>query len=315
MEQSRRYQLLVGALLLTGYTAVSVVGIILLAWLISDPPGLLVLMAAFVVGVFVAAYMGYRVGTVRLLASFEAREIPPHRAPALFRRLDRLCLKMGMRRPPVLVASLNAPNALTVGGPRRGGVIIDWTLLELLTVDELEAIIAHELAHMERGDTFLNTLVLTAMRSLAGLVFVLVLPVGIFLAGVDRSLGWFAGRPGHRVGFVRVFYFLLLLVLGVLFSVFTLAYLGYSRRQEYAADRRAGEVTEKPIALARALAKIHHANDPRGGLLSLLYTHDRGQKRHPFLSTHPPIDARINRLIAQADHETTHHHIERLRPD
>lgn len=314
MERSRGYQLLVGFFILTGYTAISVVGFLLLGWLVSDPPGLLVIATAFIVGVFVAAYMGYRAGTFRLIASLEAHEIPPQRAPELFRRLDRLCLQMGVARPPLLVASLDAPNALTVGGPRQGAVVIDWSLLELLTIDELEAILAHELAHMERGDTFINTLVLTGMRSLSGLLLLLLLPIAIFLAGLDRSVGWFAGRPGSTLGFVRAFHWLVLLVLGIVFGVLTLGYLAYSRRQEYVADRRAGEVTGKPVALARALAKLHHANDPRGGLLSVLYTHDRHHERHPFLSTHPPVDARIDRLLAQADQRTSHHRIERLRP-
>ena len=314
MRRSRGYELFVGGLILLGYTAVSGVGFILLGWFVSDPPGLFVIGTAFVVGVFVAAYMGYRAGTLRLIASLEGQEIPPRRAPELFRRLDRLCLQMGVTRPPLLVAALDAPNALTVGGPRQGAVVIDWSLLELLTIDELEAILAHELAHLERGDTFVNTLVLTGMRSLAGLVLVFLLPVTILLAGIDRSVGWFVGRPGSTVGFVRAFHWFVLLVLGLLFGVGTLAYLAYSHRQEYAADRRAGEVTGKPVALARALAKLHHANNPRGGLLAVLYTHDRRQEHHPFLSTHPPVDARINRLLAQANQQTNQHHIERLKP-
>lgn len=305
---------LVGVAVFIVYTSLSLLGFLVLAWLITSPPGLLSLGLAFGAGVLVAAYAGYRLGTLRLVASLQARELPRSRAPNLYRRLDRLAGTMGVGQPPILVADLGAPNALSVGGPRQGAVILDRSLLSVLTIDELEGVIAHELAHIESRDTFLNTLALTAIRSLAGLVFLLLLPVAVFLAGLDRAVAWFTGRPGRRLGLVDLFGQAVLLALVIIFGVFTLAYFAHSRRQEYAADRRAAEVTNRPEALARGLAKIERANDPRRGALSLLYTHDTRPDRPVLLSTHPPMSRRIDRLLAEAQ-RTRHHHVQQLRPE
>ena len=299
--QSRLLTPLVGLAVLAVYTVVSLAGFAVVRWLVANPPGLFPAGLAFVGGVVAAAYLGYRAGTVRLVASLQARELPRDRAPELYRRLDRLAGSMQAGRPPVLVADLGAPNALSVGGPRRGAVILDRSLLEFLTVDELEGILAHELAHLERYDTFLNTLAVTAIRTLAGVVFLLLLPVVLFLAGIDRAAGWFAGRPGARAGLVAGFRSVLLLLFGVVFSPFALAYLAYSRRQEYTADRRAAEATGRPEALARGLGKIQRAMNPRSGLFSMLYTHEEQTERHELLSTHPPLDRRIDRLLDRAE--------------
>lgn len=291
---------LVGVVVLAVYTTVALVIALVLRWLVQSPPGLVPVVLAFTVGVVLAAYVGYRAGTVRLVASLQARELSRERAPELYRRLDRLVGAMRVGCPPLLVADLGAPNALSVGGPRRGAVVLDRRLLCLLTVDELEGLLAHELAHIESYDTFLNTLTLTAARTVAALLSLSLLPVVVLLAGVDRAAGWVDGRPGARRGLGRLFQRVVVLVVGAVLSLFTLAYLAYSRRQEYAADRRAATVTGRPEALASALGKIHRANDPRSGLLSALYTHDERESRHTVLSTHPPLERRIDRLLERA---------------
>jgi heat shock protein HtpX len=297
---SRAAAPLVGLVVLAVYTAAALLALAVVRWLVTNPPGLFPAGLAFAVGVVVAAYVGYRAGTVRLVASLQARELPREQAPELYRRVDHLVGSMRAGQPPLLVADLGAPNALSVGGPRRGAVIIDRSLLRFLTVDELEGILAHELAHLESYDTFLNTLAVTVVRTLSGLVFLLVLPVVLFLAGVDRAAGWFAGRPGARAGLLRAFQWVVMAVFGAVFGLLTLAYLAYSRRQEYAADRRAAGVTGNPAALARGLAKIERATDPRSGLLSMLYTHEE-RNRHRLLSTHPPLDRRIERLLESSE--------------
>lgn len=286
---------LVGAAILVAYTVAAVAVGLVFFWVVESPPGLVPAVLALAGGVLAAAYVGYRVGAVRLVASLRARELPRGQAPELYRRLDRLVERMRVAEPPILVADLGAANALSVGGPRRGAVVLDRRLFRVLDADELEGILAHELAHMEGHDTFLNTLALTAARTVAVLVALAVLPVALVLAGADRAAGWLAGRPGSRPGLGRLFRRGLVAVLGVVFGLFALAYFAYSRRQEYAADRRAAAVTGRPAALARALERIHRANDPRSGLQSVLYTHEE-RDRHHLLSTHPPLDRRIDEL-------------------
>jgi len=311
--RSRLVTSLVGLAVLAAYTTVSLAGLAVVQWLVANPPGLFPAGLALVGGVVAAAYVGYRAGAARLVANLQARELPRDRAPELYCRLERLDESMRAGRPPLLVADLGAPNALSVGGPRQGAVILDRSLLRLLTVDELEGILAHELAHLERYDTFLNTLAVTAMRTVVGVVFLLLLPVVLFLAGIDRAAGWFTGRPGARAGLVAGFRSVVMLVLGAALSPFALVYLAYSRRQEYAADRRAAGATGSPEALARGLAKIQRATDPHSGLFSLLYIHEQRTERPNVLSTHPPLDRRIDRLLEQPT-GTHRHRVGRAHP-
>lgn len=305
----------VGIAVLSVYAAVAVAWFVVLQWVLADPPGLVTIVVGFLGVVVVAGYAGYRIGTVRLVANLDATEIPVERAPAVYRRLERLCLDAQANQPTLLLADLGAPNALSIGGPRTGVVVLDRRLFELLTMDELEGILAHEIAHMERLDTLWNTLGLTGARLLVGAISVLLFPAIVLLAGVERGGAWIAGEPGRSrfglAGYVRQ---AVLLGLGVLFSVFALGFLAYSRRQEFAADERAAELTGNPRALAGALAKIHRATTPSQGLLSLLYIHDeQTEQRDRRLSTHPPISERIDRLLDEAD-VTPSQQVSRLRP-
>lgn len=95
------------------------------------------------------------------------------------------------------MADIGAPNALSIGGPRSGVIVLDRRLLTLLTMDELEGILAHELAHLERRDAFVQTLAVSAMRTLAALVFLLLLPVTLIGIGTARAVAWLAGQPQH----------------------------------------------------------------------------------------------------------------------
>jgi len=299
----RPLRILVGIAILVVHTAFAVGGFFLIDWLVSNPPSPAVVAVSFTAVVLVGAFVGYRSGVVGVAARLDATDLPEHRAPGLYRRLRALTDRMGIEPPRLLLADLGAPNALSVGGPKRGAVVLDRRLLTLLNPDELEAIVAHELAHMEGYDTFINTIALTAVRLLVSVAFVLALPFIVFLTGIDRAGVWIAGdprRPG--LGLSDLFQrFVALALLGLL-SVVTLLFLANSRRQEYRADERAGEVTGQPVALARALTKIHRATDPRRGLYSPLYIHDDPRPdRHPLLSTHPPLSERVDRLLDGAE--------------
>jgi heat shock protein HtpX len=311
-------RLLVGTAVLLVYGAAAYGGVLLLRWLFSDPPSPLTAALIFGVFVIVAGFVGYRLGVARIVASLQARQLHRQRAPEVHRRLDRLSERMGVERPLLLVADLGTPNALSIGGARRGAIVLDRNLFSLLTIDELEGILAHELAHLQSYHTLVNTVVVTAVRMLVGLVFLLLFPIVLFLTGLDRAAAWFAGRPGQRhYGLAALFQQIVQLVVGVVLSVLSLLFLAHSRRQEYAADRRAAEATGNPVALARALSKIHRATRTRGGIRSLLYIHDeRTEERSRWLSTHPPIEDRVDRLLelTECEPQSHRHSVGRLRP-
>lgn len=298
----RLVMVLVGLSLLALYLLAAVGTLVVLQWLVAAQPSPLVTLAAILVGMAVVGYVSYRAGTARLLADLDAVAVSRRRAPALHRRLDRLVARMAVDRPTLCVADIGAPNALSIDTHRGGTIVLDRRLLGLLTGDELEGILAHELAHAESNDSRLKTLAASAMQSVVGVALLLLLPVTLVLTGLARAIAWARGSPTtwERTvpGIARRGLELAVLVL---LSVLTLALLAHSRRREFAADRRAAEVTGDPLALARALHKIDRAANPRWSILTPLYV--QGDEEGPLtrlLSTHPPVEERIEQLLQRS---------------
>lgn len=294
---------MVGLSVLLFYLSVALLGflVIRIAWL--DRPGPTT--TALVVGALVVltGYASYRFGTARMLAGLQATEIPRRYAPGLYQRLGFLCERMDLEPPTILVAALPVPNAFAIGGVGgTGAVVFDRTLLGLLAPAEIEAILAHELAHVESRDALVQTLAVSVANTTVGLLYLLLLPVLLVLTGLDRSVAWITGRPWHwgRTPFGRTGRTLERLVV-LVFVVFTVVILAHSRRREFAADDRAATITGNPQALASALQTIERVSQDGRGLLSVLYTHDTDQDRlwHLF-STHPSLAERIRRLKERA---------------
>jgi heat shock protein HtpX len=262
---------------------------------------------AFTLGlvvVFTLAFgvSSYRFATERLLAGLDARELSPEEAPELRRRVRSLAAELDIDPPAVAVARMTMPNALAVGGG-RGTVVLDRRLLGLLGGPELEAIVAHELSHLESRDGLVQTLAYSLVRTLVGLVVLVLAPVALLLRGFSRALAWVRGEPRRSAGVGERLYGLAArAVIGTLF-VLTLAVRAHSRRREFRADERAAELTGRPVALARALRKIERASRPASGLLATLYVHAE-EDEDPvtrLLATHPPMDERVARLVAMAE--------------
>jgi heat shock protein HtpX len=256
-----------------------------------------------VVGLTLAlGYLSYQYGTARMLDALDARRLPRERAPALYGRLEELADRMGVGTPTVAVARMEMPNALAVGGGRDGVVVLDGRLFRLLDAEELEAILAHELAHLENRDSLVQTLAYSLARTLVGVLTVLLLPVALLLDGLSTALGWLRGRPAAGSPGVDLLRATVgRAVLSVL-VVLTLLVRAHSRRREFAADERAAELTGRPLALARALRTIERASRPAGGLLATLYIHaEESDPLTRMLSTHPPMDERVERLVEMAE--------------
>lgn len=296
---------LVGLALLVVYAGVAYLGYRLLAavWLAR---GDLLTVLAWTTGLTVLlGYLSYRFGTVQLLSQVRAAHLPRGRAPEVHARLDRLAEQMDVSRPRLLVGRMGAPNAMALGGVRTGVVVLDRSVFRLLSADEVEGLLAHELAHLESRDSLVQTLAYSAGQSLVWVVVVLALPFVLVGSGLQRALDWIRGRPPadslapvaslrRRAGKVVL----------VGFVALTLLLLAHSRRREYAADERAVAVTGDPLALARALRKIQRATEPRWAMASPLYV--RGDEEGTLtrlLSTHPDMDERIERLVERADRQ------------
>ena len=292
----------VGLSLLVGYGLAAWFVYSLLVWIWASRPPLGTTVVIVAVTTLVLGYLSYQYGTSQLLASVDAADLPRERAPELYRRADRLAAEMRIDTPRLLVAEMAVPNALALGSPSDGAVVLDRSLFRLLAPAELEGILAHEFAHLERRDSLVQTLAYSGLRTLVGIVTVLLSPALLFLTGLARGVAWIRGRPTRWAeGTVGQFRLLIGNGVVVLLFVFTLAIRAHSRRRELAADDRAASVTGDPLALARALAKIDRVRDPNWSLLSPLYT--RGDEEGTLaqvLSTHPDIDDRIDRLRERA---------------
>ena len=264
-----------------------------------DLPVLIALLAAFAVG---SAYLSYRVGTAQILARLEGDRVPRKRAPDLHRRIDSLAARTGAERPALYVTDARAPNAFAVGGGADGGaLVIDRSLFRLLSPREVEAILAHELAHLEGNDGFAIAMADGVGRSVVGLATVAALPALLALSGLAAASAWIRGRPGDRSGpFARLHRALS----GGLFAGFVLATLvarSRSRRREFAADDRAAEVTGDPMALARALRRIERATEPTWPFAPFSTQKRTEGAAERWLSTHPSTDERVERLRRLAE--------------
>jgi len=253
--------------------------------------------AALVVGVF-----SYWTGTTQLKRSLDAAVLPRPYAPGVYERFDRLTGRMRGGEPELLVAQLPVPNAFAIGGANPA-IVVDRRLFVLLSLDEMESLLAHELAHFERRDALVQTLAYSVTETLVGLVGMALVPLVVLTGGFARAFALLRGDPESwsRSWLARTQRGALA-TLALLGLAVTLVVLSYSRRREWAADDRAATVTGKPLALARALRKIERAATPDLGPLTPLYVHgdDEGTLSR-LLSTHPPIEDRIERLRERAD--------------
>jgi heat shock protein HtpX len=299
---SRNLTALVGISLLLLYALVAAVGHRFLVAAFEHRPDPFRLLAYFLVVTALVGYLSYRLGTAGLLGDLGAVEIEPVDAPGLYARLERIAPAFDVEGVTLYAARMDAPNALGVGAARGGAVVLDTGLFGLLSADELEAIVAHELAHLEGRDGLIQTIGYTAVRTVGGVCYLALLPVGLLVGGFLRALSWLRGKPPRpfleHLG--RVQWRVIQIVVVALFAM-TVPLRAHSRRREYRADDRAVEATGKPIALARALVKIQRASRPGWGLLSPLYVHgDERGLLTKLLATHPPLDERIERLVRQA---------------
>lgn len=247
-------------------------------------------------------YVSYRGGVVTLRREVDPAELPRTRAPDLYRRVEAMAEEMGLDPPTLAVGRMGAPNALALGGPRNGTVVVDPSLFRLLDPSELEAIIAHELAHLETRDGLVKTLGSSVIRTVTGLATVALLPLVILAVGIARALAYLRGESPREITAAAVrAHTIATAGVAVLLFVFTLALRGYSRRRELAADDRAVEVAGQPATLARALARIDRAARPPEGIISGLVIH--GDEEGPLtrlLATHPPMEHRIERLTERS---------------
>jgi heat shock protein HtpX len=202
--------------------------------------------------------------------------------------VERLAQKMGVPMPKVYVIPTESPNAFATGrNPSHASVAVTQGILNLLSDEELEGVLAHELGHVRNRDILISSIAAT----LAGAITYLS-RFGFFLGGDSRE-----DRRGGALGG------LLMLILAPIAAM--LIQLAVSRSREYQADATGAHLTGNPYALASALAKLDAFSRRVPMVASPSTAHLfivqplLGMNFGNLFSTHPPIAKRIERLTGR----------------
>jgi heat shock protein HtpX len=257
----------------------------------SGAPGLAVLVG--LAGIAIAFFQWWFSDKAAMRA-MRAREVTPEEAPELHGMIDRLCALADMPKPRVAVADTQLPNAFATGrSPERSVVCVTTGILQILDVEELEGVLAHELSHVAHRDV----LVMTVAAS-AGIV------AGMVTRGAQfGALGW--GRRSNNNNGGGIGLFAVLIISLVVYAVSFLLLRLLSRYRELSADRSGAYLTQRPSALASALRKISGQMDAvperdlrAAGAMNAFFIAPavRGLSMSALTSTHPPLELRLDQL-------------------
>jgi len=222
-----------------------------------------------------------------------AREVPEHAAPGLHQMVRRLAVRANMPVPKLYIIDEESPNAFATGrDPAHAAVAVTRGLLRVLDREEVEGVLAHEIAHVRNRDT----LVMAIAATLAGALSTLAnMAMWAGMLGGNRSEGDGENEPGPFAG-----------LLGVLVAPFAamLIQMAISRSREFIADEYGARLSGNPAALATALKKIEavshrvpmETGSPATAHMFILNP-SSGSGLIQLFSTHPSTEARVARLM------------------
>ena len=234
------------------------------------------------------SFVQYFFSDTLTLWSMGANEVSEDEYPELHAAVSRLSQQADLPKPTVAVADDRVPNAFATGrSQRKAAVCVTTGLMRTLNQEELEGVIAHELAHIKNRDMMVMTL-----ASFLSTVAFIVVRWGAFFGGGRRRGGGGGG---------------IIVAIGASLVVWIISYVlirALSRYREYAADRGGASITGRPSALANALLKISGEMDevPKQDM------RDEAEMNAFFIipisksmlsrvfSTHPPTEKRVERL-------------------
>ena len=222
------------------------------------------------------------------LAMYRAQPVTREQLPRAYAAVERLTQKIGIPMPKIYVIPNESPNAFATGrNPSHASVAVTHGILGLLTDEELEGVLAHELGHVNNRDILISSVAAT----IAGAI-TMVARFGIFFGGGN-------GRDRRGGGLGAIF----MLIVAPIAA--TLIQLAVSRSREYQADATGAHFTGNPYALASALQKLDAYSrrlplqaSPSTAHLFIIQPF-LGMNFGSLFSTHPPIAKRIERLTGR----------------
>ncbi len=225
-----------------------------------------------------------------VLAMYRAKPVERDQAPELYDMLRNLTMRANLPMPKLYIIPTDAPNAFATGrNPEHAAVAVTQGILRLLSREELEGVLAHELSHVTNRDILISSVAAT----LAGAI--------MMIARFAQFSLWFGGyggrdddRGGNPIGL------LLMVILAPIAA--TLIQLAISRSREYGADESGAKMVGHAHGLASALEKLEYASKRRPMIANPASAHlfivkpFTGQALMALFSTHPPLEKRIERL-------------------
>jgi heat shock protein HtpX len=246
---------------------------------------------AFVIAA-VTNFVSYFYSDKIALSMYRAQPVTREQLPRAYEVVERLASRANIPMPRIYLIPTDSPNAFATGrNPQHASVAVTHGILALLTDEELEGVLAHELGHVRNRDILTSSIAAT----LAGAITI--------IARMGFWFGAFGGggdRDERRGGIGSILMLLLAPFAAMLIQLWV------SRTREYEADASGAHLTGNPYALASALEKIAAVSQrvplvasPNNAHLFIMQPLLAGETWANMFSTHPPIRKRIERLIGR----------------
>jgi heat shock protein HtpX len=230
------------------------------------------------------------------LAMYRAQPVTREELPHVYQIVERLTQRVGIPMPKIYVIPNDSPNAFATGrNPNHASVAVTQGILNLLTDDEMEGVLAHELGHVRNRDILISSIAAT----IAGAI-----TLAARMAMWGAMFGGYGGRDErNRGGGIGALFMIILAPIAAM-----LIQLAVSRSREYAADDTGAHLTGNPYALASALRKLDEYSrrvplqaSPSTAHLFIVapFLGVSGLNLANLFSTHPPIAKRIERLTGR----------------
>ncbi len=263
------------------------------------PPGLI---AGIIVGALVmlglsltATFIALSFGGSVVTAIAGAHDVSAEAEPQLHNVIEEMSIAAGLPKPRVVIIDTPALNAFATGTkPERAVVGVTRGLLDTLNRDELQGVIAHEMSHIGNRDI----LYMTAVTVLVGLI--------VLICDLLRRIGYrmvrFGNRKSAAPGIIALV-IVLVVSIGAPIAA-TLVRMAISRQREYLADSTSVKLTRNPLGLVSALEKIGASTarmeSPNRAIQHIFIANPLkafGEEASALMSTHPPIQRRVARLL------------------
>lgn len=233
-----------------------------------------------------------------VLSMYGAQQVDRHSAPGLVTIVERLVTRAGMPMPKVFIINSDQPNAFATGrDPEHASVAATTGLLDRLSPEEVEGVMAHELAHVKNRDT----LIMTITATIAGAIG-MIANFGMFFGGGQRS-----DEDGNGGGGLGLIGGILIAIIAPMAAM--VVQMAISRTREYAADAEGARICGNPLWLANALERLEQAahvipnrqaeNSPATAHLFIVNPLS-GRGMDNLFSTHPNMANRVAALRAMA---------------